>query len=89
MPPIEISVYPNPFHASITIEVVCMENEDYILLLADVQNSKIIRMLGAGLSKGLNTIPLEDLNALGSGSYQLDIKNADGDSIYKTQLIKQ
>lgn len=89
MPPIEISVYPNPFNASLTIEMICMENEDYILLLADVQNSKIIRMLGAGLNKGLNTIPLEDLNSLRAGSYQLDIKNADGDLIYKTQLIKQ
>ena len=88
MPPIEISVYPNPFHSSITIELVCLEEEDYILLLADVRNSKIIRMLGAGLSKGLNTIPLEDLSTLESGSYQLDIKNSDGELIYKTQLIK-
>ncbi len=87
--PIEISVYPNPFKAFITIEVVCMEDQDCILLLADVQNSKIIRMIGAGLGKGLNKIPLEDLHSLQSGAYQLDIKNADGDSIYKTQLIKQ
>ena len=86
--PIEISVYPNPFQTTITVEVICIEDQDCILLLADIQNSKIIRMLGAGLGKGLNKIPLEDLQALQSGSYQLDIKNADGDSIYKTQLIK-
>lgn len=88
MPPIEISVYPNPFDSSITIEVICMEQEDYILLLADLKNSKIIRMLGAGLGKGLNTIPLGNLSSLQSGPYQLDIKNSNGDLIYKTQLIK-
>jgi hypothetical protein len=65
-----------------------MEQEDYILLLADLRNSKIIRMLGAGLGKGLNTIPLGDLSSLQSGPYQLDIKNSNGELIYKTQLIK-
>lgn len=88
MPPIEISVYPNPFDSTITIELICMEQENYILLLADLKNSKIIRMLSAGLGKGLNTIPLGDLSSLHSGAYQLDIKNSTGELIYKTQLIK-
>ena len=86
--PIEISVYPNPFDSSITIELTCVEKENYILLLADLANSKIIRMLSAGLGKGLNSIPLENLGSLHSGAYQLDIKNSTGELVYKTQLIK-
>jgi hypothetical protein len=87
--PIEISVYPNPFDYFITIEVMCAENKDCIILLADVQNSRIIRMMGAGLGKGVNKIPLENLHSLELGAYQLDIKTSEGDTIYKTQLIKQ
>ena len=86
---IEISVYPNPFDYFITIEVMCAEDKDCIILLADLENSKIIRMMGAGLGKGINKIPLENLQSLQLGAYQLDIKTADGDTIYKTKLIKQ
>ena len=87
--PIEISVYPNPFDYFITIELMCAENRDCIILLADLQNSKIIRMMGAGLGKGVNKIPLENLQSLQEGAYQLDIKTSEGDTIYKAQLVKQ
>ena len=89
MMPTNISVYPNPFEGFINIEMTCAENKDCIILLADIQNSKIIRMLGAGLGKGINKIPLVDLQSLQLGSYQLDIKSAEGDTIYKTMLVKQ
>jgi len=46
-------------------------------------------MLGAGLEKGVNKIPLEDLQSLQLGEYQLDIKDPTGESIYETMLIKQ
>lgn len=59
------------------------------MLLSDKQNEKIIRMLGAGLVKGLNSIPMQGLRDLQPGTYQLDIKNADGGRIYATQLTKQ
>lgn len=89
MMPTEISVYPNPFDYVINIEMTCAENKDCIILLADIQNSKIIRMVGAGLGKGVNKIPLVDLQSLKLGSYQLDIKSSEGDTIYKTMLVKQ
>jgi hypothetical protein len=87
--PTEVSVYPNPFKYFITIEVTCVENRDCIILLADLQNSKIIRMLGAGLGAGTNRIPIVNLDALELGTYQLDIKSAEGDTIYQTMLFKQ
>ena len=46
-----ISVYPNPFDHFVTLEVTCEENQDCIILLADLQQSKIIRMMGAGLGE--------------------------------------
>ena len=84
-----ISVYPNPFDHYVIIEVTCEENQDCIILLADLQQSKIVRMMGAGLGSGLNRIPLEDLGSLQLGSYQLDIRTSAGDILYQTLLIKQ
>ena len=87
--PTAVSVYPNPFDRFIEIELTCAENSDCIILLANMKDKKIIRMLGAGLEKGVNKIPLEDLQSLQLGSYQLDIKDPAGDTIYKTMLVKQ
>jgi hypothetical protein len=87
--PTAVSVYPNPFDRRIEIELTCAENRDCIILLANMEDKRIIRMLGAGLEKGLNKIPLDDLQSLQHGSYQLDIKDPSGDTIYNTLLIKQ
>lgn len=84
-----VSVSPNPFDRRIEIELTCAENRDCIILLANMEDKRIIRMLGAGLEKGVNKIPLDDLQSLQLGSYQLDIKDPAGDTIYKTLLIKQ
>jgi len=85
----EISVYPNPFDHYVTLEVTCEENHDCIILLADLIQAKIIRMMGVGLNGGTNKIRLDDLDPLQPGSYQLDIRTATGDLLYQTMLIKQ
>ncbi|MBN9380798.1 MAG: hypothetical protein J0H74_08540 [Chitinophagaceae bacterium] len=87
--PTAVSVYPNPFDRFIEIELTCAENGDCIILLANMKDNRIIRMLGAGLEKGVNKIPLDNLHSLQLGSYQLDIKAPTGDTIYKTMLVKQ
>jgi hypothetical protein len=84
-----ISVYPNPFDHYVTLEVTCEENNDCIILLADLNQAKIIRMMGAGLNIGTNKIRLDKLAQLQPGSYQLDIRTAAGDILYQTMLIKQ
>jgi hypothetical protein len=84
-----ISVYPNPFDHYVTLEVTCEENHDCIILLADLHQAKIIRMMGAGLNGGTNKIRLDNLHPLQPGSYQLDIRTAAGDVLYQTLLVKQ
>ena len=85
----KVFVYPSPFDHFINIEVTCEEGMDCIILLADLETSKIIRILGAGLIKGFNRIPMGGLHSLPLGGYQLEIKTPDGDSIYEIQVIKQ
>jgi len=86
---IEISVYPNPFEHYIMMEITCESGIDCIILLADVKQGKIIRMLGAGLKSGINRIPLENLELLEAGNYNLEIKTAAGEGVYRTRLFKQ
>jgi hypothetical protein len=86
---IEISVYPNPFDHYIVLEITCQENIDCIVLLADMEEGKIIRMLGAGLKCGTNRVPLNDLQQLTAGNYHLEIKTASGEELYRTRLFKQ
>ncbi len=86
---IEISVYPNPFDHYIMLEITCDENVDCIVTLADTSQDKIIRMLGAGLVCGTNRIPLDNLESLSAGNYQLEIKTSAGEPVYRTRLFKQ
>jgi hypothetical protein len=85
----EISVFPNPFDHFIFLEVTCEEPLDCIILLADLEAGRIIRMMGAGLNCGMNRLSLDDLQSLGAGQFQLDIKTVDGEVLYQTMLIKQ
>lgn len=86
---IEISVYPNPFDHYLMLEITCEESLDCIILLADLQHGKIIRMLGAGLKTGINRVPFDDLHNLSAGNYQLEIKTATADTVFRTKLFKQ
>ena len=85
----EISVYPNPFDYYIILEITCDEEIDCIILLAEIKEGKIVRMLGASLKTGINRIPLNDLELLAPGTYQLNIKTSEGESIYQTKVFKQ
>jgi hypothetical protein len=84
----EISVFPNPFNHYVMLEVTCEEAVDCIILLADLEHGRIIRMMGAGLKNGVNRLSLDDLQSLSAGQYQLDIKTVAGDTLYQTMLIK-
>ena len=84
----EVSVYPNPFEQLVTVEITCAEEQDCIILLADADNDKILRMYGAGLIKGTNMVPLSNLHSLAPGSYHLDVRTSDGETLYQTVLFK-
>ncbi len=84
----EINVNPNPFVGMIDIEITCFDSKDCIILLADMQSSRIVRIVGAGLNKGTNKISLDDLDFLQNGHYHLDIKNTEGESLFSQKLEK-
>ncbi len=83
----QVSVYPNPFHTTLSCEVVVENNEFAILRMLD-QKQKIIKMLSWSLKKGTNKTSFNDLDFLPPGNYYIDIKNIDGKDLYHTKLVK-
>ncbi len=85
----EISIYPNPFHYFINIEMTSPDKRHVIISLTDQQNSKLIRLMGVGLNEGGNKIPIVGLHSLANGDYQLTIKNTRAELIYEIMLLKR
>ncbi|MBN9380796.1 MAG: hypothetical protein J0H74_08530 [Chitinophagaceae bacterium] len=84
-----VFVSPNPFNSIIRVEITCAENENCIILLVESKDKRVRRILGVGLKKGTNHVPLDDLQSLQLGAYQLYIKDIEGGTIYKTVLVKE
>jgi hypothetical protein len=82
-------VYPQEFSDMITISLTATAPGNFIIALVDVEAAKIIRMVGAEVKVGDNTILFEGLQALPASNYLVTIKSNDGNDIYKIPLIKR
>jgi hypothetical protein len=86
--PLLIVCSPNKFNEVITIEITA-KTDDYCVISLCEQSGTILRMIGVNLKRGLNSIPILNLEKFSAGSYTLDIKNYDGKSLYMVELTKQ
>jgi hypothetical protein len=86
--PMRIVCYPFRFDNIVTIEITA-KTEDYCVISLSEPLGTIRRMIGVNLKKGLNSIPIPNLEKFSAGSYTLDIKNYDGKSLYMVELTKQ
>lgn len=83
----QVTIYPNPFITSLSMEVVVENNSSTIVRMLD-QKHKIVKMLSWNLKKGSNKTSLNDLESLPAGSYFIDIKNMEGENLFNTKLVK-
>ncbi len=83
----QVSIYPNPFIANLSFEVVVEHNVSAIVQMLD-EELKIIKMLSWNLKKGTNKTSLDDLEVLPAGNYYVDIKNSDGKNLFTTKIVK-
>jgi hypothetical protein len=84
----KISSIAREFEHQISIEILSLTQDDYIISLVD-EEGRILKMFGINLSVGVNRFWVEQLEFLSSGSYYLHIINTHGKSLYCTELIKQ
>lgn len=83
----QVSIYPNPFLTSLSMEVVVEANASAIVRMID-QHDRIVKMLSWNLKTGSNKASLDDLESLPPGTYFVDIKNMAGESLFNTRLVK-
>jgi len=85
---IKASTYPNPFTNMVQVDIKAENNETVIVRLVDM-SGRMIKQVKAELRKGANSIAINDIKNIPSGMYLLDVNAANGQSIYKTKLMKQ
>ena len=85
-----ISISPNPFVDSFSIDIESRQVDDSfcIVRLSD-SSGKIHRMLGVGFEQGNNHVQMDRLFYLSPGTYYLNIKNIEGRDLYNAILVKK
>ncbi len=83
----QVSIYPNPFEYNLSFEVIVENNESTIVRMLD-EKHKIIKMMSWNLKKGTNKTSFDNLQALPSGNYYIDIKDMEGKDLFNTKLMK-
>lgn len=83
----QVTIYPNPFLTTLSVEVVVDNNSSAIVRMLDQQH-KIVKMMSWNLKKGSNKTSLNDLETLPAGAYFIDIKNMEGENLFNTKLVK-
>lgn len=85
---LQVRAYPNPFGSNISLEVVCQQNEQVIFRLYNPAG-KVIKMSYWKLVNGMNKIILDNLERLNSGSYLIELKDQNEETLYSTQILKE
>jgi hypothetical protein len=85
---LKVTTRPNPFFASVTLDIMCDQNKHVIVRMFD-EAGKIIRMISWYVMKGSNVTSINELNTLNNGQYFLDIIDSEGSILFNTMLTKQ
>lgn len=85
---LQVRAYPNPFGSNISLEVVCQQNEQVIFRLYNPAG-KVIKMSYWKLVNGMNKIILDNLERLNAGSYLIELKDQNEETLYSTQILKE
>ena len=83
-----IHAHPNPFLASIRVEVTSDEEQHNIIRLFDAAG-KFIRIISWRLRRGTNIAMLNNLDLLATGNYYLDVIDHNAQVLHKTEIHKQ
>jgi hypothetical protein len=85
---LQVQAYPNPFASNISLEVVCVQDEQVIFRLYNPMG-KVIKMSYWKLVNGMNKIILDNLDRLNPGTYTIELKDQNEGILYSTELLKE
>jgi hypothetical protein len=82
-----VSVRPNPFSNTLTLEIASVLNLQVVVKLTTATGT-IVKLFGWYLLKGTNVTTLRDMSNLEAGSYSLTIMNNDGEVMHQIKVNK-
>jgi hypothetical protein len=85
--PNQITTRPNPFVASITLEITTAEDKPGVVRMVG-EDGKIVQLFLWQLKKGINISNISNLNRLASGKYSLDVMDKNGSIMCSAKIIK-
>jgi hypothetical protein len=83
-----ISIKPNPFSTTITIEITCDSSKHIVVRMCDYEG-KIIKMFGWYLMRGTNVTAIQELRQISTGEYRVDVMDQDGGLLYSSTVSKE
>jgi hypothetical protein len=84
---IDATTFPNPFVSQVQVDLTSTSTQKATVTVNDLSGRKLLQK-GWNLTKGKNSIVLQDVQQLPVGMYILTITNEDGVMVYKTKLSK-
>lgn len=82
-----VSVRPNPFSNTFTLEIASVLNQQVVVKLTD-STGTIFKLFGWYLLKGTNVTTLKDMGKLAAGNYTLSIMSNDGELKHEVEVNK-
>ena len=82
-----VTIYPSPFTTQINIDYVALQATDINIELTDAAGRLIVQKM-VSLEEGSNTIHLDQLNALSTGSYYIKLKDINSGELFIRKLVK-
>ena len=83
----KVTVKPNPFSTTITLDISCDQSRHVIVRMFD-EDGRIVKMLSWYLVKGTNVTSINELKNLTTGSYLIDVIDHEGKVLYSTEARK-
>lgn len=84
---IDASTFPNPFVSQVQVDINSPATQKTVISFNDISGRKLVQK-SWNVSKGRNSIVLQEVASLQPGLYILTITNEDGTVVYKSKLIK-
>lgn len=82
-----VSVRPNPFSNTFTLEIASVLNQQVVVKLTNSTGS-IVKLFGWYLLKGTNVTTLKDMGKIAAGNYTLSIMDSDGEVKHEVEVNK-
>jgi hypothetical protein len=75
-----VKAYPNPFNTGLQVEVISLQDAEYVLTVSDLQG-RVVSTRNVTIEKGMNRISVEEMDNLKAGIYFVKLNGAESTTL--------